>query len=119
MTFTASFIPEEDRLDLSFEGNLDVTIAMDVYATCKEVAPSLRSCIIDLSGVDRVFDSGVALLQVLCARLHRVGALVVILSARPKIGRQVQAVIHQGRTTFRSALGKPRRRAHTSAAVVV
>jgi len=115
VTLTASFIPEEDRLDLSFEGNLDVTIAMDVCATCKRVAPSLRSCIIDLSGVDRVFDSGVALLQMLCARVHRVGALVVILSARPEIGRQIQAAIHQGRTTFRSALGKPRRRARAPA----
>jgi ABC-type transporter Mla MlaB component len=96
MPMTASFIPEEERLDLCFEGTLDLRLAMDICDICKHVSPSLQSCIIDLHGVDRVFDSGVALLQMLCARLQRAGVLVLVLSDDPEVRRRIPIILSTG-----------------------
>jgi ABC-type transporter Mla MlaB component len=96
MPMTASFIPEEERLDLCFEGALDLRLAMDICDIGKHVSPSLQSCIIDLHGVDRVFDSGVALLQMLCARLQRAGTLVLVLSDDPEVRRHIPIILSTG-----------------------
>ena len=85
MPVQVSYISAEDRLDLSFCGNLDVTLSQHVCDICKQVPISLRSCIIDLSDIERLFDSGVALLQMLYRRLIALGATVVILSDLPEI----------------------------------
>jgi ABC-type transporter Mla MlaB component len=106
MPMTALFIPEEERLDLTFEGSLDLRLAMDICDVCKHVSPSLQSCIIDLHGVDRVFDSGVALLQMLCARLQRAGVLVLVLSDHPEVRERIPTILSGGNRTD----GPPRRR---------
>jgi anti-anti-sigma regulatory factor len=85
MPARTSYIAEEERLDLSFEGNLDVTVSEEVCAACKRVTANLKSCIIDLTAVDRLFDSGAALLQMLHKHLREYGTTVVILSDRPEI----------------------------------
>jgi hypothetical protein len=43
--------------------------------------------------VERVFDSGVALLQMLCRGIRRVGATVVILGDHPEIKRCISLVM--------------------------
>jgi ABC-type transporter Mla MlaB component len=96
MPMTASFIPEEERLDLSFEGNLDLRLAMEICDICKHVSPRLQSCIIDLHRVERVFDSGLALLQMLCARLQRCGTLVLVLSDDPEVRQRIPAILATG-----------------------
>jgi ABC-type transporter Mla MlaB component len=96
MPMTVSFIPEEERLDLCFEGTLDLRLAMDICDICNHVSPSLQSCIIDLHGVDRVFDSGVALLQMLCARLQRAGILVLVLSDDTEVRRRIPIILSTG-----------------------
>jgi ABC-type transporter Mla MlaB component len=85
MPMIATYIAEEQRLDLTFEGNLDVSVSQDVCDTCRAVSSDLRSCIIDLSGVERLFDSGIALLRMLYRRLSHVGVTVVILSDLPEL----------------------------------
>ena len=84
MPLHASYIEEEDRLDLSFEGNLDVSLSRDVCDICRQ-ARGLKSCIVDLSNVERMFDSGAAILQMLYRRMCSLGTTVVFLSDRPDI----------------------------------
>jgi len=92
MAVHASYIEEEDRLDLSFDGNLDVSVSHDVCVICKRVASGLKSCIVDLSAVERVFDSGVAMLQMLYRRLTGLGATVVFLSDRPEVREWIPVI---------------------------
>ncbi len=61
----------------------------DVYA----VGASLRTCIMDRTGLDRVFDSGLALLWMLNERLKRIGAIVVVLSDHPDIQRRIPLIM--------------------------
>jgi len=85
MSVHASYVEEEDRLNLSFEGNLDVTVSRDVCDICQRVAAGLKSCIVDLSKVERIFDSGIAMLQMLYQRMNALGTSVVFVSDRPEI----------------------------------
>ena len=80
-----SYISQENRLDVRFDGNLDVTVAQAVCDICNTIPTDLTSCIIDLTDVERLFDSGVALLQRLHRRLVEIGTTVVILSDHPRI----------------------------------
>ena len=92
MSVYASYIEEEDRLDLSFDGNLDVSVSRDVCDICKRVAAGLKSCIVDLSAVERIFDSGVAMLQMLYRRMTALGATVVFLSDSREINDWIPVI---------------------------
>lgn len=113
MPVNVSYIPAEDRLDLSFRGNLDVSVSQPVCDICKQIPSGLRSCIIDLSDIERLFDSGVALLQMLYRRLAGLGTTVVILSDRPEIRDWFPAVVRTpaypgpGRTRGASGFSRP------------
>ena len=87
MPVHASFVA--DQLDLTFQGNLDASISQDIVDICKRISSSLKFCIIDLSGVERMFESGVALLRVLHRRLSERGITVVILSDHPEIRERI------------------------------
>ncbi len=93
MPISVSFIPEEDRLDLSFDGNLDLTNAEALCGLTSNIPPSLRTCVLDLTRVERVFDSGVALLQMFCRGIRRVGATVVVLGDHPEVKRCISLVM--------------------------
>ncbi len=92
MSVYASYIEEEDRLDLSFDGNLDVSVSRDVCDICKRVALGLTSCIVDLSAVERVFDSGVAMLQMMYRKLTARGTMVIFLSDRPEVREWIPVI---------------------------
>jgi ABC-type transporter Mla MlaB component len=85
----SAYIREEDRLDITFDGNLDFSLSSDIFRICKHPPNNLRACTLDLSGVNRVFDSGVALLQVLSRRLAQSGTTVVLLTDHPEITTRV------------------------------
>jgi len=85
MPMNASFVPEENLLDLSFRGNLDLTVTNAVCGIVPQLQDRLKTCIMDLTQVDRVFDSGIALLRMLSGDLHRVGATVVVLGDHPEV----------------------------------
>jgi ABC-type transporter Mla MlaB component len=85
----SAYIRDEDRLDITFDGNLDFSLSSDVFRLCKHPPANLRSCILDLSRVSRVFDSGVALLQVLSRQFTQSGTMVVLLTDHPEITTRV------------------------------
>jgi ABC-type transporter Mla MlaB component len=85
MPLHLSYIAQENRLDIRFDGNLDVTVSQTVCDICRTIPSDLTSCIIDLTDIERLFDSGVALLQKLHRRLVEIGTTVVILSGHPRI----------------------------------
>ena len=78
-----------DQLDLIFQGDLDATISQDIRDICKGISSNLKFCIIDLSGVERLFESGVAQLRRLHRYLSELGIVVVILSDHPEIRERV------------------------------
>jgi len=92
MRIQISYIAEENRLDLTFSGNLDVSVAQDVLDLCKRVPPDLAACIIDLSNVVRLFDSGVALLRILYTHLTELGATIVVLADRAEVRELIPSI---------------------------
>ena len=85
MSLNVSYTPQDRRLDLGFHGDPDRTLSQDVCAVLSTVPADLEWCFIDLSAINRLFDSGVALLQALYRRLKQIGASVVILSDHPQM----------------------------------
>jgi len=79
MPIYESYIGDEQRLDLTFEGKLDVSVCRDLFRIRKALSADVKFCIMDLSGVERIFDSGAALLRALCRQLQELGTTVVIL----------------------------------------
>ena len=92
MPVTISYIAEENLSNLIFHGNLDVSISQDISAICRNLSSCVKSCIMDFSAVEHLFDSGVALLQVLYLRLSELGIEVVILADCPDIRRQIPII---------------------------
>ena len=92
MPLNASLIDGQDSLILAFDGNLDFSVARDVFAAIRWAPGELKTCIIDLSDVDRVFDSGVALLQLLCFRLRELNVRFAIKTGRPNVQEQVMGI---------------------------
>lgn len=78
MPIRTLYTGEENRLDLSVIGNLDLTLSQAVCEICTRLPPSLQLCVIDLSEMEHAFDSGIALLYMLHGRLKELGTAVVI-----------------------------------------
>ena len=85
MPVTISYFAEKNQADLIFQGNLDESLSRDIWAICNNLSSCMRSCTIDLSAVDHLFDSGVAVLRVLYLRLCEHGIEILILSDHPDI----------------------------------
>jgi anti-anti-sigma regulatory factor len=80
MSLNVAHYPEEDRLDLTIEGNLDLTLTSQIMEACEFVDHGLAVCVIDASRVTRVFDSGLAVLMLLAERLAKFRARLVIVA---------------------------------------
>jgi len=106
MPMQTSYIAEELRLDLSFSGNLDVSVSQDICDICKSLPRDLKCCIVDISGIDRLFDSGVALLKMLYRNLVEKNVLVVVVSDDPKIRERMPAAA-SGLSAFFSPMVTP------------
>jgi ABC-type transporter Mla MlaB component len=96
MPVQASYIERIRRLDVVFEGNLDVSVWLAVCDACKTMPPDLKSCILDLRRVQQVFDSGLALLRMLYQRLSEAGVTVSVLCDHPRIRSQIPFVMGEG-----------------------
>ena len=96
MPVQASYIERIGRLDVVFEGNLDVSVWLAVCDACKTMPPGLKSCILDLRRVEQVFDSGLALLRMLYQRLGEAGVTVSVLCDHPHIRSQIPLVTGLG-----------------------
>ena len=95
MPVRTAYIERENRLDLSFMGNLDLTLSQAVCEICARLPGSLKCCVIDLSGVERVFDSGIALLHMLHRRLRELGTTVVIHGDEREVGSRIPGYCRQ------------------------
>ena len=96
MPVQASYIERIGRLDVVFEGNLDVSVWLVACDACKTMPPGLQSCILDLRRVEQVFDSGLALLRMLYQRLSEAGVTVSVLCDHPHIRSQIPLVTGLG-----------------------
>ena len=70
--------PEEGRLDLTIEGNLDLTLTSQILDVCEFVNNGLKVGVIDTTRVTRVFDSGLAVLLLLARHLAQFKARLII-----------------------------------------
>lgn len=76
-------IPDEARLDLTLEGDLDLTLTHEILQVCNLVDCHLRVCVIDSTRIARVFDSGKGLLMLLFDRLRAAGVTLVMVGEIP------------------------------------
>ena len=92
MSITTKVIPDEDRLDITFEGNLDVAACQSVCDACRHPPPKVQACIVDLTRVGRVFDSGIEVLGLLFRRMRGLGATVVFLCDDAVVRKRVTTI---------------------------
>ena len=78
---------------LRFDKSLDFSITREVCSVCEKVAPSVKLCILDLRDVERVFDSGVALMSMLCKRLRQLGAEISFRGMHPDLQRHMSYIL--------------------------
>jgi ABC-type transporter Mla MlaB component len=112
--------PEEERLDLTLEGNLDLTLSAEILHVCSLVDRRVTLCAIDATRIVRVFDSGIGLLMLLFDRFRVVGVTPVLIGEIPGMPASMMALLAgpSSRTTQAgSALTGPRpRKGHGSSA---
>ena len=83
------YIEEECRLDVRIEGNLDLSLSRDLFGLCERLDAGIRTCVVDLCGVIRLFDSGVALLKVLRKRLADIGAMLIVITDKSEMAARL------------------------------
>jgi anti-anti-sigma regulatory factor len=89
MSIEVAYYQEEDRLDLIVEDNLDLTLAREILEACQFIDERLLTCVIDCSGVVRIFDSGLALLMMLLKKLKRFRTRLVLIGEIPGLNPKV------------------------------
>jgi anti-anti-sigma factor len=92
MSVNMSFTPESEFLELYFEGKLDVTMTREVFEIIPiiyKLEDAVQTCVLDLTQVDQVCDSGMALLYTLNGALRRAGATVVVLGEHPDVRKNL------------------------------
>ena len=74
---------EENRLDLTVEDDLDLTLMQQVLDAYQLIDDQLETCVIDFTRVVRVFDSGLVLFLMLLEKLKEYGVRLIILGEVP------------------------------------
>ncbi len=80
----------ERRLEIVIAGDLDLRLTAGILEAAQLVEPGLNVCMIDLAGVQRVFDSGAALLRLLLAKLEDCDVPVVVQGEVPTRGVPIE-----------------------------
>lgn len=75
--------PDEDRLDLTVEGNLDLTLTGEILRVCNLIDRRVRVCVIDSTRILRVFDSGLGLMMLLLEKLKAFGVTLIMIGEIP------------------------------------
>jgi anti-anti-sigma regulatory factor len=83
MSIQVAYYQEEDRLDLIVEENLDLTLTRQILEACQFIDERLLTCVIDCSGVVRIFDSGLALMMLVVKKLKRFRVRLVLIGEIP------------------------------------
>ncbi|WP_260291195.1 hypothetical protein [Sedimenticola hydrogenitrophicus] len=66
-------------MQITVDGNLDLTLTRPMLGVCAQVDDNLLVCVIDCSRVVRVFDSGRALLMLLTNKLREFEVRVIVI----------------------------------------
>lgn len=74
---------EENRLDLTVEDDLDLTLMEQVFDAYRAIDDQLQTCVIDCTRVTRVYDSGLALILMLVEKLKQFGVRLIMLGEVP------------------------------------
>jgi ABC-type transporter Mla MlaB component len=74
---------EENRLDLTLEDDLDLTLMEQILDAYQAIDAELQTCVIDCTRVTRVFDSGLALVLMLVEKLKKYGVRLIMLGEVP------------------------------------
>jgi ABC-type transporter Mla MlaB component len=83
MGLQLTYIPEEQRLDLTLSENLDHTLAAQFMQTGNYVNERLRTCVIDCSRVKQVYYAGRVLFLHLLRVLQNYRVRLIILGGLP------------------------------------
>lgn len=93
MSVNVSLYSDNKLMILRFDKSLDFSITREICSVCEKVAPGVKLCILDLRQVERVFDSGVALISMLCKRLRSLGAEVSFRGMHPDLQRHMTYIL--------------------------
>lgn len=85
--------PEEARIDLTLEGNLDLTLSAGILFACSLVDRRVEFCAIDATRIVRVFDSGIGLLMLLFDRLRDAGVTPILVGELPGLPASVTCLL--------------------------
>jgi anti-anti-sigma regulatory factor len=94
MPLETAFIAAEERLDLTVYGRLDLSLTQGITDLLRETPQGLRTCVIDLTGVEQIFSSGLALLWLLDERFSRRGVKILVLSDDGPLLQQLPIAMH-------------------------
>lgn len=89
MPLSVTVCPAGDQIYLMFTGNLDISASIPVCDLCRRISPEVLLCVLDVRKVERVFDSGIALLQMVSERVQRRGGTVVLRGEHPELKRHL------------------------------
>jgi len=84
---------DDKLMILRFDKRLDFSVTREICSVCDRLPPGVRLCILDLREVERVFDSGVALISMLCKRLRQLGAEVSFRGMHPELQRHMAYIL--------------------------
>ncbi|WP_275096681.1 hypothetical protein [Sedimenticola hydrogenitrophicus] len=89
MGMDISYILHGEGLQITVDGNLDLTLTRPMLGVCAQVDDRLLVCVIDCSRVIRVFDSGRALLMLLTQKLQAFEVKVIVIGDIPAVDYHV------------------------------
>jgi anti-anti-sigma regulatory factor len=78
---------------LRFDSRLDFSLTREICSVSERLVPGVKLCILDLREVERVFDSGVALISMLCKRLRQLDAEIAFRGMHPDIQRHMSYIL--------------------------
>ena len=78
---------------LRFDKRLDFSVTREICTVCERIVPGVKRCILDTGEVERVFDSGVALLSMLCKHLRQLGAEISFRRLHPDLQRHLPYIL--------------------------
>ena len=93
MSVNVRMYSDDKLMILRFDKSLDFSITREICSVCERVAPGVKLCIVDLREVERVFDSGVALMSMLCKRLRQLGAEISFRGMHPDLQRHMAYIL--------------------------
>ncbi|MBK1619310.1 hypothetical protein CKO42_12855 [Lamprobacter modestohalophilus] len=94
MPLETAFIAAEERLDLTVHGRLDLSLTQSMTDLLRETPQDLRTCVIDLTGVEQSFASGLALLWLLDERFSRRGVRILVFTDDQHLLQQLPIAMH-------------------------